>query len=790
MKTPLPQHRTWQFFLGLLLTCISSLSANAQTLDTKFLSPLLTRAANFETIFETADRRLLVSGNHTLFGATPVKGLVRLESNGTLDSRFATNFTGIASRILNFKNGSYLLVNASNSNQLVHLSSTGQVILNTNIYGVAAIVVLADNSILVYNQWYNEIYKYNSNFVIDATFAGDGELEVDGSVRDMKRQGIKVIVAGSFDEIGGQEYSNIARLNANGSIDTTFDPGAGTENEIGSVTIMADGKILLGNCYIDWFNGYEIFGRMVRLTSNGALDQTFQTGYLGTLGNVFVSSLGKIVASADNKIIRLNSNGSQDVGFPAVQFYGYQSNFNFIQTSSNELIVMNGFVSRNDDALHRFTSKGIRMPFYAALGQPASVDHIAANSTHMVLYGNFSRVNGITRNNWVRVTNGGVVDTRFNVTSDLGSVYEVKAFSTGAVVVKNGNGVVKLDKFGSIDPTFKFAASNSGLQFNGPYGRMEITPDDKILFMSSYWPLGIGKRNSDGSVDATFTEAMVTGSGDYYWQDFDLLPNGKIVFAGYFSSINGTPVPGVVRLNGNGSIDTYNTGGGSDGVIKRVTALNDGSVILEGSFGNFAGNYSPGVVKLNPDGTLNLTFASNYSSHFHPWAYDYITLPFRNGYLKFTYRYDSYYYWSVWMINSDGTGGNVPYPSSVYTGWAPQLASTDNSTIFIGDNEISVNGVRKSLLRITIPADVTSGRMAATRESLLTAFPNPAAHSFSVDTEKEAQVSVYNMNGMLLINTTVKTAEQQIDVTDLKPGRYVIKTIVDGETHVQHLVKD
>jgi hypothetical protein len=54
----------------------------------------------------------------------------------------------------------------------------------------------------------------------------------------------KILVSGWFTTLGGQTRTGIGRLNANGTLDTGFNPGA--SYRVISLPVQADGKILLG----------------------------------------------------------------------------------------------------------------------------------------------------------------------------------------------------------------------------------------------------------------------------------------------------------------------------------------------------------------------------------------------------------------------------------------------------------------------------------------------------------------------------------------------------------------
>ena len=57
----------------------------------------------------------------------------------------------------------------------------------------------------------------------------------------------KTILAGSFTSVLGVPRSNVARLNADGTLDAGFDPKA--NSIVNSVAVQADGKVLLGGAF-------------------------------------------------------------------------------------------------------------------------------------------------------------------------------------------------------------------------------------------------------------------------------------------------------------------------------------------------------------------------------------------------------------------------------------------------------------------------------------------------------------------------------------------------------------
>src|SRR6185369_1741156 len=115
----------------------------------------------------------------------------------------------------------------------------------------------------------------------------------------------------------------IARLNADGSLDNSFNPAAGTSG-VSSFALQPDGKVLIGvGSYV--VNGTNRYG-VARLNANGSLDSSFNpgTGADVSVHCIAVQPDGKVIIGGDftivngpnrNRIARLNADGSLDSTF-------------------------------------------------------------------------------------------------------------------------------------------------------------------------------------------------------------------------------------------------------------------------------------------------------------------------------------------------------------------------------------------------------------------------------------------------------------------------------------------
>jgi len=203
----------------------------------------------------------------------------------------------------------------------------------------------------------NRIIRLNTDGSVDNTFVyGAG---FNNPVQSIATQSDgKILVGGGFTSYDGTGANCIIRLNANGSVDNTFVYGTGFNSNVISVVVQSDGKILVcGN-----FTSYDGTGanRIIRLNANGSVDNTFVygTGFSGTLESITIQSDGKIMVGGDftsyngtttNRIIRLNSDGSVDNTF--VTGTGFDSPLTGVLSislqSDGKILVGGGFANYN-----------------------------------------------------------------------------------------------------------------------------------------------------------------------------------------------------------------------------------------------------------------------------------------------------------------------------------------------------------------------------------------------------------------------------------------------------------
>lgn len=134
----------------------------------------------------------------------------------------------------------------------------------------------------------------------------------------------KPIVIGTFTSYSGSVANRIARINTNGTLDTTFNAGTGFNNTPLTMITASDGKIYVGGTFT-LFSGSNA-PRIVRINTNGTHDPTFNpgAGFNNNVLSLATDASGRILAagafttysgSTVNRIVRINTNGTLDTTF-------------------------------------------------------------------------------------------------------------------------------------------------------------------------------------------------------------------------------------------------------------------------------------------------------------------------------------------------------------------------------------------------------------------------------------------------------------------------------------------
>jgi uncharacterized delta-60 repeat protein len=253
------------------------------------------------------DGKVIIAGSFNTVNLVAKKGVARLNSNGSLDTSFDVGVGSSDVNIVALQTDGKVLVGggftsfnlAPNTFFVARLNTDGSVdstFLNgANVSTTYAIVVQPNGKILVGGLGFIPIARMNSDGSADNTFSSDLgavvltiALQPDG----------KILVGGGFDHAGSQPVNRIARLHTNGTLDTTFNSGSGPDFGVSDVAVQPDGKVIIGGDFRS-FNGTAKIN-LARLNADGNLDTTFNSNITSNPGAGFVHG---VVIQPDGKPI-------------------------------------------------------------------------------------------------------------------------------------------------------------------------------------------------------------------------------------------------------------------------------------------------------------------------------------------------------------------------------------------------------------------------------------------------------------------------------------------------------
>jgi len=176
------------------------------------------------------------------------------------------------------------------------------------------------------------VARLRNNGLLDTTFGSRGKRKIDFGGEDERAFAAALQADGKIVVVGDSHVQQVAitRLNANGTLDTTFSADGkklfswGVVSRATGVIVLSSGKLLLGG-----FSGPEGGNiQAARLNANGALDTTFGTGGIATVdlgGTEFGNAMarqanGRILIAgrsdvAGGVVVRLRTTGLLDPDF-------------------------------------------------------------------------------------------------------------------------------------------------------------------------------------------------------------------------------------------------------------------------------------------------------------------------------------------------------------------------------------------------------------------------------------------------------------------------------------------
>jgi uncharacterized delta-60 repeat protein len=490
----------------------------------------------------------------------------------------------------------------------------------------------------------NHIARLNADGTLDTAFNPNADDRLHSIA--VQPDG-KILVGGTFTNIGGQPRNHFARLDATTGLPDSFDPNS--NSDVHSIVLQADGQILVGGTFTNI--GGQPRHYIARLDPTTGLADSFDPNANNFVLTMAVQTDGKVVAGGTfngiggqprNNIARLdpatgladsfNPNANNEVFSVAVQADGKILAAGYFAGANGIGGQMRNHIARLDP------TTGLADSFDPNASGPVLSIAIQADG-RILAVGAFTGIGGQTRNNIARLDPAtGLADSFDPTTNSFGFVRSIAEQADGKILVggefttlaPNGgaavtrNRIARLEKDGRLDRTLNLNIGiHTGVPFNNPsVDAIAVQPDGEILIGGTFTSvLGVPRHliarvNTDGTLDTAFDP---NGSGDFspFAPSVDTIAvqaDGKILVGGKFSNIGGQPRYCMARLDPvTGLADSFdpspnqnvNTG------VRSILVQPDGKVLVCGQFDFIGGAARNQFARLDPTTGL----ADSFDAH-------------------------------------------------------------------------------------------------------------------------------------------------------------------------------
>jgi uncharacterized delta-60 repeat protein len=634
---------------GLGCTNIGRLESDG-TRDPAFNSGGMGQWALYSPVYCLAlqpDGKILVGGSFSTLGGQTRNNIGRLGTNGTLEASFNPDASSSVYSLALQPDGKILVGGAFSTlggqsrNRIARLNANGTLdtTFNPGANGdVNSLALQPDGKILVGGdftslggQSRNRLGRLDANGSLDQTFNPGASNIYGGTIYSLVVQADgKILVGGDFTSLGGLARTNIGRLNADGSVDPVFNPGA--DSCVYSVAVQADGKTLVGGAFrtLAGKSG-SCLGRLL------ATDPATQS--LSFEGSTLTWLRGGTSPEVWRTVLEVSTNGGANwtsLGTTARILGGWQ--LTGVSLPGNASLRARGFTSGG-----RYNGSGWFVETIggapAITGQPVSQTNNAGTTVSFtVAVSGTAPMDYYWCKDGIRLSEGGSVSGVTTLTLTLSNVRKADAGGY-SVVVSNAFGsttslpaaLTVRDPFIVTQPADTSAEVGQGASFSVEAGG---TPPLSYQWFRGGMPLA----GATTSV-LTLTNVAGTDAGDYCVEvsnvfgsvtnlvavltvndSFNvpvsypvyamaLQTDGKVVVAGRFYTLGGQPRNYIGRLSSDGSVDSVFNPQANDEVY-CLGVQRDGKIVVGGRFTTVGGVACHGIGRLISNGSADATFTA------------------------------------------------------------------------------------------------------------------------------------------------------------------------------------
>jgi uncharacterized delta-60 repeat protein len=634
---------------------------------------------------QQANGQVLLGGTFSNFaGNTALTDLVRVNTDGSADATFVPNVAGQVNAIVVLPNGQ-ILIGGSFTEVGVTANTAGSTAATALIKGDTYTIATLGNtdfttvgaSVNTVGTIFTATGPATGTGTVNNGLAGSSylvRLNADGSLDKTFTPNINglvdclalqsngdILVGGQFTQVNvpignttGTARSNIARLNPDGTVDTSFNPDI--NGQIFAIAVLPSGQIMVGGGFttIDPNTGSTTYNEanLCRLNSDGTVDTNFYPDPDQTIQAMVVQPNGQVVIAGQfttfinggtvnvttpanpvyvSYLARVNTDGSIDTTFeptpnaPVLSLYLLANgqflvggNFSAFDPNLGSQVIARYFSAR-------LNSNGtVDTSFDLQLNDGVTAIDVLADGSYffggsfttiqvgplLLAGGAFSQVAGSAATNLVRLNSDGTVDTSFPSNAD-GPVNAITFTSSGSALVGGSfanlagqprANIGLLNSDGSLNAQFNPGA-------NGTVNAFSLLPSGQIVVGGAFTSIGgmaspyVARLAASGAPDPTFLPAVNGPVNAVIAQS-----NGQVLIGGAFTSVGGMAVGNIARLNSNGSVDTtFNPN--ANGSVVALSLEVDGTILATGTFTSIGGLSLPYAARIEANGTVDATFA-------------------------------------------------------------------------------------------------------------------------------------------------------------------------------------
>ena len=357
----------------------------------------------------------------------------------------------------------------------------------------------------------------------------------------------RALIGGAFTSYRGMSRNGVARVNPDGGLDASFDPGAGADDTVNALLLLPNGQVLVGGDF-SAFNGVPRNG-VVRLNADGSVDPSFDAGLdAGGLNVPAAATAGNHPWAPDPVPRRMaRGKGTNQPGFVA----------GLALDSANGKLLLAGLFQ---------SSKGTATPALTRVLPAGGASDPGFDRTAGAPDG---PVRAVSLQKDGKILVAGQFDR------------------TGGVGCKN---VARLNADGTPDPGFDPGAGAEG----GAVDALLIQDDGSVVLGGEFIRAGgqprarLARLAPNGTLDAGFDP----GAGaDGAVRALAPAPNGSVLVGGDFKTLDGAVAAALGRLQADGKADptfTANAQGGANGTVAAIAIAPGGAALVGGDFSRVA----------------------------------------------------------------------------------------------------------------------------------------------------------------------------------------------------------